>query len=465
MARSAEQIESDLSNSIEAQDNSYDVSQGPIKDLFTIPLSGIIAEVEQQAEDLRKLFSLQFSEVATEDEIRKALNNFGSYPNEGSKSTHNQHFLRFTRPKEDIVIPIGTLVSNNTGNLVYRTIETVTMLADQADTYYNPTRKAYEIVAKVESDGVGGEYALSARRIQTIMSSLNGIDATENRTKSSQGLPTETLDNQYSRLQTRLTGLNLNTFAGIPEKIKESMSNNVSLVQVITPSQPEFKRIQYKPSIDVYVHGDSSQINTESFNAISGQTEIYLTKQPVLSVESVIINNSASVSFKLIKDSTNESSNSLSSKDYILLDLPLSSGDSIEVNYTYNKLLEDVSNIVLDGNSQSLFMTDTLIRGFIEVSPIISFELKVISSYSFDDVASNIRQYIIDDLSNAISGRKMSPNEYRDVIIDNISGIQSLRVLKFRRDTGSLSNIETVILYKNEITKYVEENIDIRAVR
>lgn len=465
MARTADQIENALAESIRNLDNSYDTVQGPVKDLFTVPISGVISRSEQEAEALRLLFSLQFADSATELEIRNALNNYGSRPNEGTKSSHNQHFLRFTRPKEDIVIPAGALVSNNTGNLVYKTLEAVTMIAAQADTYYNPARRAYEIVAKVEADGIGTEYALPANRIQTILTPIIGIDATENRVKSSQGLPSETTTQQAKRLETRLLGLNLNTQGGIPERIKEVMAGIVSLVQIITPAMPEFKRVQVKPSIDVHVYGTSESIAVDTITAINGQTEIVLSKQPIVTITKVIANNTTPLSFVLVKDSSNETGNSVSSNDYLLLSQPLSAGDVVEVTYTYNKLLEDVKTLVFNDSSESLFNTDYLIREFAKVSPLISLELKVLSSYSFDDVANSIRLYIESYLNRPVLIDRIAPNEFRQSIMDNISGIQSLRILKFRRDTGSLSSIETVVLNKSEITNYKQENIDIKAVR
>lgn len=465
MARSADEIENALAESIRTLDDSYDVVQGPVRDLFTVPISGVISRSEQEAEDLRLLFSLQFPDSATEEEIRNALNNYGSRPSEGTRSSHNQYFLRFTRPKEDIEIPIGTLISNNTGNLVYRTLETVTMLAAQADTYYNPARRAYELIAKVEADGIGSEYALPANRIQTILTPIVGIDATENRTKSSQGLPSETTAQQSDRLKTRLLGLNLNTQGGIPARITEVLAGVVSLVQVITPSMPEFKRVQVKPSIDVYIYGSTPLTVVDTISAVNGQTEIVLTRQPVMSVSKIIVNNTTAVTYELVKDNSNETGASVKSQDYALLTSPLSTGDVVEVTYIYNKVLEDVRDLVFNDSAESLFSTDYLIREFVKVSPIISLELKVLSSYSFDDVANSIREYIQTTLNFPTLIDKLSPNDFRQSIRDNISGIQSLRILKFRRDTGSLSTIETVVLSKSEVTNYKTENVDIKAVR
>jgi len=465
MARSAEQIERDYALSIETSDPSWDTVQGPIKDLFTVPLSGITALTEEQAENLRKLFSLNFDETITEDEARRALNNFGSRPGEGSRSSHTQYFMRFTRPRENIVIPQGTLVSNLTGTLLYRTTQTVTMLVTQADSYWNASRKAYEVAVRVEADGIGPEYALPAYRVQRILTGIIGIDATENRTKSSQGLPTETVEQQSRRLKNTMTGLNLNTQGGISKRILDTLPNQVDLVQVVTPADPEFKRTQLKPSIDIYVLGTDEQIVTETIVAVSGQTHIVPKRQPVMAVTSVTINNSVGVDFELVKDTSHETGNSTIAQDTILLEHPLSMNDTVEYTYTYNKVLNDVNNLVFSDAAESLFQTDYLIKEFNFVEPLITIEMKVLASYSFEEVALAVREQIEAYLNQPTSRERVSPAEIRDMINEHVSGIQNLRITRFRRNTGSLSNVEALILGLDELTRYVEENVDIKAVR
>src|SRR5512135_960789 len=122
MARTADQIAQELTTSIETTDSTLDTTQGPIPDILIRPQSGQIAIAEADAESLRQLFTLQFSSVATDDEVKNALANFGSTPGSGAFSKTIQYFMRFTRPTEDIVIPAGSLVSNTDGTMVYKVI-------------------------------------------------------------------------------------------------------------------------------------------------------------------------------------------------------------------------------------------------------------------------------------------------------------------------------------------------------
>lgn len=465
MARTPEQIEREYIESIENSDPSWDTTQGPIREIFTIPLSGITSRTETEAENLRKLFSLNFDETITEEEVQQALKNYGSQPGEGTRAKHIQTFLRFTKPREDITIPAGTLVSNNSGNLIYRTLNEVVMLSSQPDVYYNSTRKAYEISVEVEADGIGSEYSLSAYRVQTILSSVIGIDATENKKKSSQGLASESVSEQSNRLKDTLLGLNLNTQGGIPKRIRDVLPNTISLSQVVTPADPEFKRVQFEPSIDIYILGTDEQSVTETITGITDMDEIIPLKQPVISVNSIILNGNVQLSGTLIKDDSNETGNSIRATDIIKLDVPLNNNDVVEYTYTYNKAIEDVSTLVFNDASESLFRTDYLIREFLRPSPYITMELKVLASYSFEEVSASVYEAIQNEFSKAIIRDRLSPSELRDQITGEVSGIQKLRITKFRRDSGSVSNIETIVLGLNEVLEYNEDRIIVKAIK
>lgn len=463
-ARTSEEILRDLQSSIEQSDPSWDTAQGPIRDVFIAPVSGIVSKTEQDAEDLRRLFSLDFQDVITEDEIRKALSNFGSVPGEGTRSTHTQYFMRSTRPREDVTVSAGSLVSNSTGNLVYRTISTVIMEASQADSYFNPSRRVYEVAVKVEAVGVGPEYALPAKRVQTILTPINGIDGTENRQKSSQGLPTESTVEQAARLKSVFLGLNLNSRGGLPKKITDTLPNQVQLVQMIVPGDAEFTRIQIKPSVDMYVLGSMVDTVTDTIAAVAGQTEFILENQPVITVASAKVNG-VPVEYSLVKDDSSETKESIRSVDTVVLNISSLASDVVEIVYTYNKALNSVNELVLNSGSESLFRTDCLVRDFKRVKPQIGIELKVLSSYTFDEVATLIRSWIQDYLETPILREKVTPTDIRDSIKSEINGIQTLRITKFRRDTGSLSNIEVIVLAKNEVTNYEESFVEIRAVK
>ena len=115
MAQTASQISQELASSINESDPTLDTTQGPIPDIFIRPQSGQLAKASSDSESLRQLFSLDFAQSATPQEIQQALANYGSTPGLGEPSSHIQYFMRFSRPTSDVVIPAGSLVSNQDG--------------------------------------------------------------------------------------------------------------------------------------------------------------------------------------------------------------------------------------------------------------------------------------------------------------------------------------------------------------
>lgn len=463
MARSADQIAEDLALSINQTDASWDTDQGPIPDLFIRPIAGQINLAEVAAEELRLLFSLQFSEAATETEIRDALRNYGSTPGVGQRASHIQFFQRFTRPSSDIVIPVGTLVSNETGDLVYRTLNAITMFADSADRIFNADRGVYEVSTRVEAVGFGDEFELPAFRVNTLLTEIVGIEGTENRTASRGGTPEEEVESQADRLRSSLLGINLNSPGGIRNRIRNQFPGRVSDVSTVKTSDPEFVRIIDKPSLDVYIVGTEPETFRQSFQASGGQTEILLEQVPVLDVVSVTVNDSE-VPFEFIPDASKETQRSLNSVDIVKVD-PLLPTEQVEVVYNYNKLLEDVNNQALDNGEEFLFEVDYLLRSPIVVPPILEAEIKTLPSYDFENVRNNILERLEIIFSFNEFREIKTPRDVQEEIQGNVSGIRSFKWIRFKRSVGSLSDIEPIIYDKNEISEYDPSLVDIKTVR
>lgn len=463
MARSAEEIAEDLGISIEQTDSSWDIDQGPIPDLFIRPVAGQINLAETEAEELRLLFSLQFPDVATEEEIRNALRNYGSEPGVGDRSTHIQYFMRFTRPTSDITIPVGTLVSNNSGDLVYRTLNAVTMEVASADTYFNADRGTFEVTTRVEAVGFGEEYNLPAFRVDSLLTEIVGIEATENRSKSKNGSAEESTTSQSNRLKEAMLGINLNAPGGIKKRIQDGLPERVSDVNIVKASDKEFVRIIDKPSFDIYNIGTEPELYSENFDAFGGQTEIVLNKKPVLDVQSVVVNGSP-VSFEFAPDSTKETQKSLASNDVVVVSSLLAT-DQVTVTYNYNKLLEDINEQVLNNGEDFLFEVDYLLRSPLSVYPVLEAEIKTLPSYDFETVQNSILERLESIFTFTKFLEIKTAGEIKEEILGSISGIRSFKWAEFRRSSGSLTDIEPIIYGKNEISEFDPSMISIKTVR
>jgi hypothetical protein len=454
MAKTAEDIKFELKESIQITDKTLDVEQGPIPDIFINPQSGQLANASEDAESLRQLFTLQFSTVATDDEVRKALANYGSTPGGGTKSSHIQHFLRFTRPTVDILVPSGTLISNVGGDLVYRVVSGGTIVATSASSYYNANRRAYEIGLLVEAVGIGEKYNLPENRVIGLTTPVTGIDATENRTKSTGGKEAETKESQSNRLKNSLLGINLGAPGGIQTQIKNALPELISDTAVIQPFEKEFKRLTSGPALDLYCIGNNTQSYTQTYVAAGGETQVILDKKPVIGILSLTVNNVSGIAYTLIKDTTLETGYSLQAVDYIILSTALGLGDTVVVQYTYNKTLEDVYSYVYASGNTYLFKTDILIRQPFYIPPVLGGEIQALASYSVTEVENNVLNFFSTEFTFTTFIEMVYPEVIRQRVLTEVSGVQNFKLTEFRRSSGSLSTIEPIQFARNEIATF-----------
>lgn len=466
MARTEVEIQELLKDSINTTDPSLDTTQGPIPDIMIRPQAGQLALSSEEAESLRTLFTLQFPTAITEEEARLALANYGSSPGVGTKSQHTQYFLRFTRPTEDVIVPTGTLVSNGDGSLTYRVVSGGTMAVSGIDSFYNSTRNAYELGLLVEATGTGTEYELPRFRVNTILTPVPGIDATENRTKSSGGSSQESLDSQANRLRSSLLGVNLGSPGGLKTQILNMLNSEVTDVSTIQPFHPGFFRLTDRAALDVYVVGSSSSLYTQTAIATAGQTQFVLDKKPALEVNSVLINGvSGMVEFTLVNDSSNESRLSLNAQDVVVISPAAMAGDTVVIEYTYNKVPEDVYNTVYDNSNEYFFNTDILVRSPIPVNPVISGEIRVLPSYPVTEIEAAIEDFNANFFNFTTFKGSVLPEEYRQTLLTSVSGIQTFRLTEFRRKLGALSDLEPILYEDYEISVLNNDYITLKTIK
>lgn len=457
-------IANELITSIIASDPTLDVASGPILDLMVKPQAGRLAEVAQDAADLRLLFTLDFSKVSTEEEIRLALANFGSSPGVGTPSSVLQYFMRFTAPSVDIEIPAGTLVGSSDGLYAFKTVSAAKMVSANAASYYNADRRTYEIAVPVESSGVGASYNVPKFRITALLSSLNGIDSTENRDSATGGLDLENVTSQAERLKSALKGINLGSPGGIKNKILQGLPETVSDVSVVQPFEVEFTRSVVGPSLDIYCIGSKLKTVTQVFTASAGQQLFYLDNVPALSISSVLINSVPNlVNFSLVRDSSSETGYSFDAQDYCFVDYSfLAAGDKVTVEYVYNEALTSVRDDVFSGGEGFLFDTDILLRSPFVVNPSISGEIKSLSGYSSSEVETNVNSFLSTYFTPSTFQSVFYPEIFRQQLLVDVTGVSSFRLSGFRREIGSLADIEPIFFAKNEISVFDSSYITIR---
>jgi len=462
MARTEEDIIVELGESIQSTDTTLDIVQGPLPDIMIRPQAGQLAIASEEAESLRQLFTLDFEESATDDEVRNALANYASSPGAGVKSRHVQHFLRFTRPTEDISIPAGTLVSNINGDLVYRVVTSGTITTLSADNFYNPGRNAFELGLLVEAVGVGEDFNLPKFRINSIVTVVLGIDSTENRSASSGGVTKETKEEQATRLKTALLGRNLGAPGGIQGLITDGLPELVSDVATVQPFEKEFTRLVTGPALDLYNIGSATEAYTQTFTATGGETQIVLEKVPALSIDTLTVNDvSGAITGTLVIDETFESGLSLNATDVLVLDTPLALNDVVQIVYQFNTVLEQVQTTIFSDGAEFLFNTDILVRSPFPVNPRIVGKVQALASFSTTEVEQDVQTFLQTEFTFTEFTETIFPEVIRQRLISEIAGVQNVIFTEFHRATGSLSAIEPMVFNRNEVSVYFADIVSL----
>jgi len=468
MAKTANQIAIELAQSIQTSDPTLDSSQGPIADTMVRPQAGQLADAAADAESLRLLFTLDFSQSASDDEVRRALANYGSSPGSGTQASHIQYFMRFLRPTTDINIPAGTLISSVDGTYVYQVVTPGVITVAGANAFYNPARRTYEVGLLVQATGVGAEFELPPYRVNTILTPIQGIDSTENRVaggSSQPGLSQESTTGQSDRLLRALKGRNLGGPAGVSSLILDTLPEEVTDVSVVQPTDKEFKRPTNGPAIDIYLLGSSLGSQTDTFKAVAGQTIFSLTKVPAVAILTFTVNGVGGVTtYGLVPDESVETGLSLRANDQLVVGTPLLAGDVVVVTYTYNKVLADVLSQVFGSGDSLLFNTDILLRQPFPVPPRIAGQIKLLPGYAVNDVESNLTAYLSGVLQFTSFQSTIVPETFRQELITKVNGIQSFRITVFQRSTGSLADVEVVAYDKNEVSVYDPSTLAIQVI-
>jgi hypothetical protein len=454
-ARTADEILTSFQSSVALSDPSVDTSKGPMYSLIGKPFSEVLAPTETEVERLAQIYSSEFALIATDAEATAFLNNWGEALGTGAPATVTVYFMTFTRPKPGTVISIdiGSLVGNSDQTLQYVTVEGGQINGDFADSFFNATRRAYEVGLLCQAVANGSQYELPSGRITTKVSNLPGVDAIENRSATTPGAAAETNTQGIQRVQQKFKGLAINTGNGSYSRIKNYAPTSILDVKTILSSNRQlFKRIVYGPAKDYYILGTVPKTVIQTYKAIGGELTIPLVNVPTISLNSVTINSTPITNFTLRSDTSPELGLSAKAQDQCVLAFPLLPNDVVSMSVTYNSIIQDVQNNVL--STTQLFNTDELAREFIPMPIRIYFTGRALASTD----PLTVQNAVIAELDSLISlgvwTEAFYPNTILQQIIQNVAGLSNPQMIKFQRSTQATANVEIVLIKENEIAIY-----------
>jgi len=246
---------------------SVDVTASPYKQgvaeaLFMNPASGV-----------QQLINVQFDKLAS---------NFGVVRSSGASARGEVTFYLKSLPTVSISIPLGTRVMG--ASVVFRTVSAVSIPADNAASYYNPSKGEYSVTVGIRAatPGAGGNQG-SGRIGRSDMSGVN----VRNDEATFGGKDSESNQELAIRAHRRLASVDTGTYRGVFQSA--AMVPGVDQIKVVASGDPLMQRdmdeggVHRGGKVDVWVRGASEAQVTDTFSftfEIARDIQFELTSTP-----------------------------------------------------------------------------------------------------------------------------------------------------------------------------------------
>jgi len=454
MARSVEDVQTSLQKSVETTDPTIESRSGPVYNIMLQPVSNEIAKIEAEQERVGGMYSLQFQEVATEEETEALATNFGIQKAPGTKASSVVFFFRNTRPTEPAQVRRGTLVGNLDGTLQYIVQEDAVIDPGNADAFLNSAHRTFEVAVNVEAVSPGEQFNIPAFRINSLITPNVDFDGVENRAPAEGGSEEETQESEVDRIRERFAGLNTGSVDGVRFVASDAFPELTQDVAIVQPSSELFRRVILTPGIDVYIAGSNFETVRQSYVAIGGETQILIASPPSVSSSLVLTINGVVNSDAVIVKDTGPEANTTRANESVLLSAPLAAGDVIAFTYSFNRLILDIQNIYEPATSGDslLFGTDILVYEAVNVPITVQMTIRVASSFDVPRTANQVQNVILDLVEQNIFGITLFPETVQQTVLSTVQGVSSLTLSQFRRTDTSLRDVEIIELEANEVS-------------
>lgn len=466
MARNTKQIEQSIAADIESNDPTLDTVKGPIPDIFIRPQAKQLRNIEIKIDDLNKRYSLDYIRTTNTSSLELYGSNHGLRKSPGKAATGYVYFFTFSRldSGSTITIPAGVIVSTADSTISYQTTAQAVILGSSIDSYYNASRRRYEVRVPIASLGTGEIYEIPVGRIKSVRSSIAGLDGVENREAIRGSREAETNESFGRHIQAKFNGTALGSGDGLKQLVLNFDTTRILSAQMVFSSnQTLFRRRTRRAAWDIYLIGEDATDREDTFSGNGIKKEFILAGQPVLSVSSVTI-NSLSVPYSFVRDTTDQTKTSARATDKIVFATAPLTTDTVEVTYIYDRLPLDTQAYI--GKIQvDLYESDSLVRKALPAYLSVAVSIQILSSF---DEAQAIADTLasIQDFGNIEAFTDiLYPDRLRDKIAAEVGGISGVRITVFTRlDTGTLP-VEAVEFQAHEYPVLLDANITITTRR
>jgi hypothetical protein len=452
MARTEAQVITDLTAAVESIDRTIDVRKGPFRNTYILPFSDEIINAEESVEDLAQRYSTAYVSTLDSASIDIYGENHGIARGEGEVSRGYVYFYTYTPPQsgDSFLVPQGTVVTDRDGLLAYQTTFQVQILGSRASSYYNPSKRWYEVRASVEALAAGDIYDIPPGRIRRIISDLPDFSGVDQRSRVEGGAQIETNEDYMERIDSALHGSALGSIGGIESTVRNfnpSAITDVAIVYSIDTGL--FTRPTSRPSMDIYVIGEVPLTYEQTYTAGGGETDVSLSRVPVLSITSVLVNNVTVTDYELVLDETLQTGTSAQADDFIRFPAPLAANDEVVITYTYNSLIRDLQ-VYLSQPRVYLFETEFLVRSGIPVGIEIVVFITLLSTYD-PQLAESAAISAVTNYASPGKFRELSyADDMRIAITSEIPYATQVLVTTFKRTDFGILEVEVIELQKNQ---------------
>lgn len=386
-----------------------DITEGtPERDMFIeAPIAGQLKPLWDDITYSAKLHApVKYYNDLELDDIKAYCANYGVTPLAATYSSGTIILYTYTVPTKDIKIPSGaTVATEESTPITFTIVGTYTLYANIASSYYNVDTERYEITCNVRASNPGAEYRAGSNTVTNLVTSIRGIEGCINTSAISGGQAEETVFSTLQRVVNKYEGRGLANTQGL----KNFILSYAQAVNVATANDVEMVRDQgIGGAIDFYIIGSSIATQIDNYSITSTglsmegeygytDTEIILTKPPVKSITSVLVNDSPlPLDYYELQLDTGVLQLSTRALDKVVLTSSgllnfgtFTSGDTIAVTYNYNKLLHNITNS-LNSLPNHYINRDYLIREMYSVTIDVYIKFKEVTGQVFDTVASII---------------------------------------------------------------------------
>jgi hypothetical protein len=452
--RSVDEILSALRQTRSDVDPYADSTKGPISVLLYCYALGL-ARVEQHAGYLSTVYQMENADELARDDLDNLGRNYGKNPDAGNPSRVVLTFWMQSRPQAGKLynVDAGTLASTPDGRYIFATLRSVMMNGDSPDLYYNSDQQRYEISVTAEATATGDDYNLPEGTISAFIGSLQDFDGVVNKKPATNGSdpigPTQFRNVIWNALQGLNANLAGNIIASI-DRVDTSGYDDVSLVpSTDTQAFGRTKFLNGKLGYNVQLLTDTVEDDYYGGTAQGGETDIFLPKRPVSSIEYCTVDGKA-VPFTFHADTSTIYAGSILSADKVMLYTPLLPAQVFEIHYYYYSLIYDSTQALRNYNSP--FRTDILVYLGRPVPVFVAASISISGVQDTNSVVSDLRSattaYLNNPAAPTLTRRRfissLDPYDYQQTMLRTVNGLSNFTVLNFFRMDISVMDVETI---------------------